>query len=405
MQPQYLKGIRVADFSWAGAGPFCTKIFSDFGAEVLKIESMTRPDSVRTAGPFKDGVAGTNRSGYFASRNTGKKSVSLNLKDPEARELALEIIIKSDVVANNFGPGVMERLGFGYEQLKEIKPEIICLSMPTCGRTGPRANLLGVGMTISAFTGMMRHTAYGPGDSVGPGTHYPDHAANPYHAAFAVLAALRYRRKTGKGMNIDLAQTESTANFLGASVVETSMTNSEPPQIGNHSRAFSPHNIYAAAGADEWVALAIYEDADWLKLCTAMGRPELGADPALKQVQSRLSKAKEIDNVVQDWMRQHTAQHIVSILRQCDLAVAKVQNSRGLVEDDEQLAVSHYFQQVMHPEVGAILLNSPPFLIDHQRVELKRPPLFGEHTDEVLQSLLCVTPERLASLRSGEALK
>jgi benzylsuccinate CoA-transferase BbsF subunit len=153
------------------------------------------------------------------------------------------------------------------------------------------------------------------------------------------------------------------------------------------------------------VALAIYADAEWLKLCVAIGRPELGADPALAQVQSRLGKAVEIDKLVQDWMRQHTAQHIVSVLRQCGLAVAKVQNSRDLVEDDEQLAVSHYFQHVMHPEVGAILLNSPPFLIDHQRVELKRPPLFGEHTDEVLQSLLCVTPERLAGLRSGEALK
>src|SRR5688572_10803634 len=186
LKPQFLKGVRFTDLTWAGAGPFCTKIFSDFGADVLKIESTTRPDSVRMGGPFKDRIPGTNRSGYFASRNTGKKSVSLNLKEPSARELVHAMIRESDVVSNNFGPGAMDRLGLDYASLCKIKPDIIALSMPMYGSTGPRANLLGVGMTISAATGIMWHTAYACGDAVGPGTHYPDHAANPYHAAFAV---------------------------------------------------------------------------------------------------------------------------------------------------------------------------------------------------------------------------
>jgi len=133
MRPDFLKGVRFTDLTWAGAGPFGTKVFSDFGAEVLKIESMTRPDSVRTAGPFKDGVVGTNRSGYFASRNTGKKSVALNLKTEEARRIVIDLIAQSDVVTNNFGPGAMERLGLGYETLREIKPDLIYLSMPMYG--------------------------------------------------------------------------------------------------------------------------------------------------------------------------------------------------------------------------------------------------------------------------------
>src|SRR5690606_33778637 len=185
--------ILFTDLSWAGAGPFGTKVLSDFGAEIIKVESTRRLDSVRTGGPFKDRQYGVNRSGYFASRNTGKKSFTVDPKTPGGAALMAELIARSDVVTNNFGPGAMERLGLSYERCREIKPDIIYLSMPMYGETGPLAGLLGVGMTISAVTGLMWATAYEAGDPVGPGTHYPDHAANPYHAAFAILAALRYR--------------------------------------------------------------------------------------------------------------------------------------------------------------------------------------------------------------------
>jgi benzylsuccinate CoA-transferase BbsF subunit len=150
----FLNGIRIADFCWAGAGPFCTKVFSDFGAEVIKVESTERVDSVRAGGPFKDGLPGINRSGYFASRNSGKKSITIDLKSDEGRQLALRLIEKSDVMTNNFGPGVMQRLGLGYEDVIKIKPDIIDLSMPMYGQDGPNSSLLGVGMTISAVSGL-----------------------------------------------------------------------------------------------------------------------------------------------------------------------------------------------------------------------------------------------------------
>ncbi|GHU37065.1 hypothetical protein AGMMS50256_34510 [Betaproteobacteria bacterium] len=215
MKPDFLKGVRFVDLTWAGAGPFGTKIFSDFGADIIKIESSVRLDSVRTGGPFKDRKYGVNRSGYFASRNTGKKSVVLNLKTEAGHKLVFDIIRQSDVISNNYGPGAMDRLGLGYESVRTVKPDIIYLSMPMYGEDGPRAEMIGVGMTISSVSGLMWSTAYGPGVPVGPGTHYPDHAANPYHAAFAVLAALRRKRLTGEGMKIDLSQVESTINFIG----------------------------------------------------------------------------------------------------------------------------------------------------------------------------------------------
>jgi len=405
MRPNFLQGIRIADFTWAGAGPFCTKIFSDFGAEVLKVESMTRPDSVRTAGPFKDGIAGINRSGYFASRNSGKKSVALNLKQQEARQIALDIVSQSDIVSNNFSPGAMERLGLAYEHLKRVKPDIVYLSMPMCGQTGPRANLLGVGMTISAMTGIMWNTAYAPNDPVGPGTHYPDHAANPYHAAFAVLAALRHREKTGEGMEIDLAQVESTVNFLGTFVVETGMTGAEPPQIGNRSRAHAPHNIYRASGADEWVAIAVLSDEKWCEFCALMARPDLAQRKDLATAQGRVLAIEEVDSAVQAWTAGQPALHTVRLLRDVGIAVSKVMSSRDLIEDDQQLAANNYFQTVDHPEVGPILLNSPPFKIDGKRIELQRPPLFGEHTEEVLGQLLGMLPGDVSAFEHKGILK
>lgn len=400
MKPDFLKGIRFTDLTWAGAGPFGTKVFSDFGAEVLKIESTTRLDSVRTAGPYKDGVFGINRSGYFASRNTGKKSVSLDLKTEEGKRIVRELVAHSDVVSNNFGPGAMDRFGFSYEALREIKPDIIYLSMPMYGQDGPRANLLGVGMTISAVTSIMWQTAYGPNDPVGPGTHYPDHAANPYHAAFAVLAALAYRRKTGRGMKIDLSQVESTINFVGPSIVEAAATGSEPPQLGNRSRSDAPHNVFRAKGDDAWVALSVTGNAQWRALADVMGRADLAGDTSLATSAGRLGALERVEAAVAQWTVQHEPAVIVAKLREAGLAVAEVASSRQLVESDPQLAHRHYWQHVAHPEIGSALLNSPPFLIDGERIELERPPLMGEHTHEVLGRLLHLSPQQLAKLEA-----
>jgi benzylsuccinate CoA-transferase BbsF subunit len=404
MRPNFLKGIRFTDLTWAGAGPFGTKVFADFGAEVLKIESMTRPDSVRTAGPFKDGVVGTNRSGYFASRNTGKHSVSLNLKTEEARRVVRDLVKHSDVVCNNFGPGAMDRLGFSYEALCEIKPDIIYLSMPMYGQDGPRADLLGVGMTISAVTSIMWQTAYGPDDPVGPGTHYPDHAANPYHAAFAVLAALAHRQKTGRGMKIDLSQVESTTNFVGPSMVEAAATGIEPPQIGNRSRNDAPHNIFRARGDDAWIAIAVTDDTQWRALTEAIGRPDLAADATLSHAAGRLAALARVEDAVTGWTRELDAADIIAALRPHGIAVARVSSSRDLIENDPQLAHRQYWQHVDHPEVGPVLLSSLPFTIDGERVQLDRPPLFGEHTNAVLGGLLGLSSERIDALNELGAL-
>ena len=404
MTPRFLAGVRFADLTWAGAGPFSTKVFSDFGAEVIKVESATRPDPVRVGGPFKDGKPGLNRSGYFASRNTGKKSFAIDLKSAAGRALVEALIARADVLSNNFGPGAMERLGFDYEHARRIKPDIIYLAMPMYGEEGPLASTLGLGMTISAVTGMTWLTGYPGGPPVGPGTHFPDHAANPYHAAFAVLAALRYRRLTGRGMRIDLAQVEATLSCVGIPFVEFSATGVEPERVGNRSRSHAPHNIFRCLGEDRWCAVAVLTDAQWQALAAVIARPELARDPGLANAAGRLLRVAEVEAAVAGWTAGVEAEAAMARLQAAGVPAGVVADARRLVEEDPQLRHRGYWQEVDHPEMGPTRFTSPPYLLDGERVALARPPLCGEHTDEVLREVLDYGPERIAALRAEGVL-
>lgn len=405
MKTDFLKGIRFADLTWAGAGPFGTKLFSDFGAEVIKVESAVRPDPVRIGGPFKDGEAGINRSGYFASRNSGKKSMSVDLKSEAGRKIVHELIEQSDVIANNFGAGAMDRLGMSYETVKAIKPDIIYLSMPMYGESGPRASLRGLGMTISAVSGLLWQTAYDDKEPIGPGTHFPDHAANPYHAAFAIMAALRYRKLTGKGMNIQLAQVESMINFVGADFMEFAISGNEPRQIGNRSTSAAPHDIYQCAGDDTWCAIAVETEEQWQRFAIAVGSPNLAAFEIFSDVSARLQHREELDSIITRWTKKHDAVELADLLQAAGIPAAAVANSQYLIEKDPQLAARNYWQRVDHPELGNSLYASPPYNIDGERVALLRPPLLGEHTAEVLSDLLNLPDDQIAKLESAGVLK
>jgi benzylsuccinate CoA-transferase BbsF subunit len=405
MIADFLDDIRFTDLTWAGAGPFGTKVFADFGADIVKVESTVRLDSVRTGGPFKDREYGVDRSGYFASRNTGKKSFTVDMKSDAGLALLHDLIRHSDVISNNFGPGAMERLRLSYEEVRAINPDIVYLSMPMYGESGPLAKLLGVGMTISAVTGLMWATAYEEGDPVGPGTHYPDHAANPYHAAFAVLAALRYRKLTGRGMKIDLSQVESTLNFIGTAVTEHAMTGEEPPITGNADTAAAPHGIYRARGDDHWISIAVTDDTHWPALCAVMERADLADDPALETAEGRLAQSELLDRALADRCGERDADDAALRLREAGVPAARVASARYLIEDDPQLAARRYFQRVAHPELGESLYASLPFTIDGERIELARPPLLGEHTREILTSLLGRTEDEVDRLDAEGVLR
>jgi benzylsuccinate CoA-transferase BbsF subunit len=401
MFPRFLSGIRITDLTWAGAGPYSTKVFSDLGADVLKVESGIRPDPVRNGPPWVGGTKGINRSGYFASRNNGKLSVTINLKTEEGRQIVRELAGQSDVIANNFGPDVMEKLGLGYDEIVKIKPDIVYLGMPMYGESGPLAPMLGVGMTIAAVAGLTDLTGYHEGPPVGPGTHFPDHAVNPYHAAFAVLAALRHRRLTGRGMKIDLAQVESTINSVGSAFLQWAASDHAPRRTGNRSPAHAPHNIFRCKGEDAWCAVAVLEDEQWHALRAII---EAEDDPELRTVSGRLTHVDRVEALLTAFTEQHEALDVMRRLQAAGVPAGIVADARQLLEGDEQLKHRGYFQAIDHPEMGSTRFTSPPYLVDGERVELRRPPLLGEHTDEVLERVLGYSPERLARLRAQRVL-
>ncbi|HEY2887231.1 MAG TPA: CoA transferase, partial [Candidatus Limnocylindrales bacterium] len=253
---QPLAGIRVLDFTWVGAGALATKLLADLGADVIKIESRARPDNLRLAPPYRDGRDGLDGSGYFATRNSSKRSLALDMRLDQARALALRLASAADIVASNFRPGVIDRWGLGYDAVRAVNPSVIYLTMPMQGADGPHASFTGFGSTIAALSGLVSLSGLPDRPPVGTGTHFPDHVPNPGHALVAVLAALLYRARTGAGQAVELSQLESTINIIGPAIVEASLAHgSLQPRAGNRAAGASPRGVFPCAGTDSWVAI------------------------------------------------------------------------------------------------------------------------------------------------------
>ncbi|OGA42049.1 MAG: CoA-transferase, partial [Betaproteobacteria bacterium RIFCSPLOWO2_12_FULL_62_13] len=290
-----LAGIRITDFTWIGAGSYATKILADFGADVIKIESSRRLDSLRMAAPYKDGIKGVNRSGYFADRNASKRSITIDMKHPRAFGLIEKLIAQSDIVANNFTPGVMERFGLAYEAVCRIKPDVIYLAMSMQGSSGPEHRYLGYGASMAALTGLQHLTGLPGREPAGTGTNFPDHVPNPCHAAFAVLAALRHRRRTGEGQYIDLAQTEPTIALLGPTFLDLTVNGRLQQPNGNEHAWAAPHGVYPCQGVDRWIAICVMDDGEWAALIEVLGNPDWACEEALRRGDARYARRAELD--------------------------------------------------------------------------------------------------------------
>jgi len=406
-----LAGIRVADFTWVGAGPFATKILADHGAEVIKIESATRPDALRGIPPFAGKVKGINRSGYFANRNTSKKSLTLNLRDPRGVEIARRLIAKSDIVANSFTPGTMESWGLGYEQCMALRPDVIYLSMPMHGGDGPHGSFLGYGAAISALSGLYASTGYPDRDPVGTGTNYPDHVPNPCHAVVAMLAALRYREHSGLGQSIELSQVESSICILGplvlAAQVDYKESNTNSAVLhGNREPGVAPHGVYPSAGSDRWIALACWSESDWDALCRAAAGSDWLGDPRFSTLAGRIEHQDELDGGLASWTRGFDCFELAERLRRFGVDAAPVQNSQDVLERDLQLRHLQHWVRLNHSDMGNTVYDAPPFHLSQTPGSLRSPaPLLGQHTVEICTDLLGLDQYEVQLLAEAGVLK
>ena len=383
-----LAGLRVLDFCWIGAGAFVTRILADLGAEVIKVESRTHPDNLRLSGPHQPGAKPLEGSGYFASRNTSKKSIALNMSHPQARQIALTLASRCSIVSNNFRPGVMEKWGLGYGEVAAVNPSVIYLAMPMQGSSGPNRDYIGFGSTIAALCGLVSMAGRPGRPPLGTGTHYPDHVPNPGHALVAVLAAAFHRARTGEGQQIELAQIESTVNMLGPSVLACAATGVLPQTNGNRRAGAVPRGVFPCAGEDVWCAIEANDDRDWQGLVDALGAPEWMRDDELKTLPGREARQDAIETRLAQETGRYSAAELVARLQAQGVAAAKVATSAD-VTSDPQLLARRYWHHVPHAEMGSVLVNLPPFrAVGEERVAPGPPPLLGEHTFEVASELL-----------------
>ena len=401
-----LAGLRVADFCWLGAGSYTTKMLADMGADVIKIESAARIDSLRMAAPYKDGVAGVNRSGYFADRNTNKRSITLDMKHPKSLELARRLIEKSDIIANNFTPGVMQKFGLGYDAVREMRPDIIYLAMSMQGSQGPERNYLGYGASMVSLTGLHELSGLPDREPAGTGTNYPDHVPNPCHAAFALMAALRHRRRTGNGQMIDLAQIEPTVALLGPTLLDLTANGRVQQRSGNDHAQCAPHGVFPCRGDDAWIAIAVRDDAAWARLRTVLGSPDWAMDERWNSADARLTGSMRLTQLMALATETWDATDLMEALQAQGVSAGVVQTAADVVDRDPQLAHRGHWVTLDHPEMGEALYNAPPFRSSRITIGLQGPaPMLGQHTREVLRELMDVGDAEYEQLQTEQVLR
>lgn len=399
-----LSNVRVVDFTWIGAGSYTTKILADFGADVVKVESSGRLDSLRDAKPFKDGIAGVNRSGYFADRNSSKRSITVDLKQEAGRDIVRRLIADCDIVTNNFTPGVMERFGLGYEDVKKIRPDVVYLSMSMQGQDGPEAHYLGYGLTMGAVTGL-QYLCGLPGEQpAGTGTNFPDHVPNPTHAAVAVLAALRHRARTGEGQFIDLAQIEPTVALLGPAVADFTANGVVAERVGNQHVAAVPHGVYPVAGTDRWIAISAPDAVSWIQLCEVLGVPEWTVDARFAEAGSRWQNRQALDAAVAQATAGRDGYALMHALQRAGVAAGVVQDACDVLRDPQLDARGHWVY-LEHPEMGRTVYGALPITFSGFSGKPNRPaPLLGQHTTQVLEEKLGLSADEIAGLQARGVL-
>lgn len=409
-----LAGLRVLDFCWIGAGALVTQTLALHGAEVIKVESRARPDNLRVAPPVRPGTSGLDASGYFASRNASKKSFALNMSHPAAVSVARRLARASSVVTSNFRPGVMERWGLSYEELSAGQPDLIYLTMPMQGATGPHSRYAGFGSTIAALSGLAAPSGLPGRVPVGTGTHYPDHVPNPGHALVALLAALVHRNRTGRGGRIELSQFESTTGLLGPAVLRYSVTGNQPSARGNRVPWAAPHGVYPCVGDDTWIAISAGTEAQWAALSGMLARSEpggegepgedLAADPRFAGLDSRREHEDALDGLVAARTVRWDRWELMGRLQAAGVPASVVETT-GDVFDDPVLAARRYWRVLEHPVMGPVRNASAPHLWNGQPVSPASPaPLLGQHTEEISMDLLGLSADEYRQLVADRVL-
>lgn len=389
-----MEGLRVVDFTWVMAGPYCTRFLGDFGAEVIKIQS----EEIGRAEPVH---------GFNSFWNRNKLSVTINMSTTTGREVCKRLIKISDVVVDNFSARVLRQWGLDWESTKSLHSDLIMVSMAGMGHSGPMRDYVSFGPTLHAMAGVTALSTFPGHGPLGFGYSYADHVGG-LTGAMAVLQALNYRYRTGKGQFIDVAQLEGMSALLSTAPLECTINGKPPKPMGNRNQnpAAAPHGIYRCKGDDRWVAIAVFSDGEWASFCRAIGAPEWTKKPELATSAGRNNHEDELDRLVEEWTGQHAAEEVMHLLQNAGVRAGVVQNAEDIVENDPQLLARSMWVHAEHPELGKCYFDGTPLKFSETPQRLRRAvPELGQDNDYIFGELLGMSQKEIGQLADEGVLR
>jgi benzylsuccinate CoA-transferase BbsF subunit len=395
---EIFKGLKVVSFGWAVVGPLTMKYLADYGATVIRVETGERPCTLRTSPPYKGGKNTLNNSGYFNHLNSNILSFSLNMSRPEAPGIAKRLISKSDVFMENFAPGIIERWGLDYNEVKKINPDIIMLRQSGFGAYGPYSRMPAFGMILTSLTGIPNFIGWPDREPLPVGVAaYTDYIA-PRFATAALIAALNYRRKTGKGQLLDVSQMESAIQFIIPAILDNISNDREPLRRGNSNPFASPHGVFACKGEDRWCTIAVFNEEEWKNLCLVIGDNEYLNDLRFNSLVNRKKYEAEIFVEISKWTATQTAEEVMLRLQTVGVPAGVVKNAEDLYSDP-QLRHRGLFWALEHSEMGLFTHLGSSFVLSKTPAKAERPsPLIGEHTEQVCTKILGMPDDEFVEL-------
>lgn len=398
-----LDGLKVLDLAWVVAGPLIGRTLADFGATVVRVESSRRVETARVMGPFPNGKYDVQQSALYETCNAGKLGLSLDLSKEAARDVVRDLVRWADVLVESFTPGQMAKWGLSFDELREINPGLVMVSTSLSGQDGPNARYSGYGNHGAALSGFQYIVGAADGPLVGPYGPYTDFVA-PRFGLAALLAALDHRRRTGKGCYLDISQVEAGVQFLAPHISAYSVTGAVQGAIGNRDVLMAPHGVFRAAGDDQWIAVAVENDAQWLAFADLLGGAALVGDARFATVAARHAHVGELETLVDDWTAGKDVEWLEDCLRLRGIPAHRVQSIYGMGADPQMRSREHLLR-IDHPLSGTAMIEAAPFRMSRTpaRYNICAPP-YGRDNDRVLVGILGYGVDRLAGLAEADAL-
>ena len=396
-------GIHVLDFTWYAVGPVTTKYLADYGANVVRIESAARLDGLRLAPPWKDAQPGVDNSQFFASFNTSKRGLALDMSNPRAREIFLRMLPWADVVTESFTPKTLRNWGLDYEKMRAIKPDLIMLSTCMQGQTGPNRDYPGFGNLMAALSGFYYVSGYSEAEPCPPYGAYTDFIA-PRFAACALIAALDHRRRTGQGQYIDMAQYEAALHNLAPMLVDYFASGRVLGPMGNRSDRYAPHGAYRCAdedGHERWIAIAVADETEWQSLTAKLGIA--AEDARFATMIGRLRNREALDQYVGALVRERNADELTVALQAVGVSAYPVQSCMD-IHRDENLEAFGFWQWLDHKVMGPSPYEGFEHRMSRTPGSLRAAPALGQHSDEVLSEILGMTPAEIEELKREKVI-